>query len=186
LLSESPKLTISAKIKIGVGIGITVWLVDQFIKYLIVEWVELPRYGSIQLLPFLNLTFARNYGLAMSRFNIAGDLARWTLVGVMIFITLGVCWLLTRALRWLDAIAFGLVLGGAIGNITDRIRLGYVVDFIHFHLGSLSFYLFNVADSAISIGVLMIVLGQFWELRRPMLVESSKSQRRARRRDDLG
>ena len=185
-MSESPKLTISAKIKIGVGIGITVWLVDQFIKYLIVEWVELPRYGSIQLLPFLNLTFAGNYGLAMSRFNIAGDLARWTLVGVMIFITLGVCWLLTRALRWLDAIAFGLVLGGAIGNITDRIRLGYVVDFIHFHLGSLSFYLFNVADSAISIGVLMIVLGQFWELRRPMLVESSKSQRRARRRDDLG
>jgi len=185
LSAETARAAISVTIKTGVAISIAVWILDQFTKYLLVVWVELPRYGSIQLLPFLNLTFARNYGLAMSRFNIAGDLARWTLVGVMIFITLGVCWLLTRALRWLDAIAFGLVLGGAIGNITDRIRLGYVVDFIHFHLGSLSFYLFNVADSAISIGVLMIVLGQFWELRRPMLVESSKSQRRARR-DDLG
>jgi signal peptidase II len=58
------------------------------------------------------------------------------------------------------------VLGGAIGNMTDRIRLGYVIDFIHFHVGTWSFYIFNAADSAVSIGVFMIVLDQFRGLRR--------------------
>jgi signal peptidase II len=139
---------------------------DQLTKYLIVNWVELPRYGSIQLLPFLNLTFARNSGMAMSLFDMVGGHRRWVLVGVTGAIAIVICWLLARAKRQLDVIAWGLVLGGALGNIADRIRLGYVVDFIHFHVETWSFYLFNVADSAISIGVLIILLDQFLALRR--------------------
>jgi signal peptidase II len=166
LSAETARPAISATIKIGVAIAISVWILDQFTKYLIIQWVELPRHGSIQLLPFLNLTFARNTGVAMSLFDIGSDFARWALVGVMAAIGIGVCWMLTRAERWLYVIALGLVVGGAIGNITDRIHLGYVVDFIHFHVETWSFYIFNAADSAISIGVFMIVLDQFCGFRR--------------------
>lgn len=157
---------IPATIKSGVAIAVGVLLLDQLTKYLIVNWVELPRYGSIQLLPFLNLTFARNSGMAMSLFDMVGGHRRWVLVGVTGAIAIVICWLLARAKRQLDVIAWGLVLGGALGNIADRIRLGYVVDFIHFHVETWSFYLFNVADSAISIGVLIILLDQFLALRR--------------------
>jgi len=166
LSAETARAAISVAIKTGVAISIAVWILDQFTKYLLVIWVELPRYGSIQLLPFLNLTFARNTGVAMSLLDIAGDFARWALVGMTAAITIVVCWLLARTQRWQDVIALGLVLGGAIGNMTDRIRLGYVIDFIHFHVGTWSFYIFNAADSAVSIGVFMIVLDQFRGLRR--------------------
>jgi len=97
----------------------------------------------------------------MSLLDITGDGARW-IMGVTAAIMIGLCWLLTRQQRWLDVVALGLVLGGAIGNITDRIRVGYVVDFIHFHVGTWSFYIFNGADAAISIGVFMIILGQYF------------------------
>jgi len=160
-VEPSRPAAISATIKTGVAIAAAVWVIDQFTKYLIVEWVELPRYGSIELLPFLNLTFARNTGVAMSLLDITGDGARW-IMGVTAAITIGLCWLLARQQRWLDVVALGLVLGGAIGNITDRIRVGYVVDFIHFHVGTWSFYIFNGADAAISIGVFMIILGQYF------------------------
>jgi signal peptidase II len=153
---------IPSKIKKGIAIAVIVLLLDQLAKYLIVNWIELQRYGSIQLMPFLNLTFARNSGMAMSLFDLVGDLGRWLLVGVTSAIAIVICWLIARAHRHLDVIAWGLVLGGALGNIADRIRLGYVVDFIQFHIGTWSFYIFNTADSAISVGIMIILFDQFW------------------------
>ena len=83
-----------------------------------------------------------------------------------------VLYLLLRARRWSDGAALGLILGGAIGNLIDRLRYGYVVDFIHFHYGSLGFYVFNVADAAITIGAIWIAISY-------LLLDRSQGKSRA-------
>jgi signal peptidase II len=84
---------------------------------------------------------------------------RWVLVGATSLIAIGVAYWITREEKRWDQISLGLVLGGALGNILDRVRHGYVVDFADLHFGSFRpFFIFNVADAAISIGVVILLL----------------------------
>ena len=112
------------------------------------------------ILPGFNLTLLHNTGAAFSLLNHAAGWQRWLFSGLAIVISVVVIvWLsrLERAQRWAPC-ALALILGGAIGNLIDRVRLGYVVDFIEIYYRQWSWPAFNVADSAITVGALMLIL----------------------------
>ena len=142
---------------LGYTTAFIVFLLDQISKYWIVNIVRLPEIGSIDVLPFFRLTFVGNVGVSMGLFTAQSDIQRWALVAVTAAIAAAVAVWITREKQRFDVFALGLVLGGALGNIIDRIRFGYVVDFLHFFWGSRSFWVFNIADAAISCGVLLLL-----------------------------
>ena len=131
---------------------------DQLTKYAVEanfqQWEILP------LMPVLNLTLTYNEGAAFSFLADAGGWQRWffvVLACVVIAVLVGWLYRLQQGARWL-ALALALIIGGALGNLIDRIILGKVVDFIDFYIGNWHWPAFNVADSAISIGVVILLL----------------------------
>jgi signal peptidase II len=142
----------------GIGLALLVFVLDQIVKYWIIDGVGLRERGFIDIAPFFNLTWVENRGVSMGMLTADGDLGRWLLVALTAAISAAVAAWLWRERNRLDVTALGLVLGGAVGNIVDRIRFGYVVDFLHFFWGEWHFYVFNVADAAITIGVILLLL----------------------------
>ena len=143
--------------RLGFGIAALVFLLDQVTKYCIINVVHLMERGSIEVLPFFRLTYVGNIGVSMGLFNAYTAVGRWFLVAVTGAIAAAVAVWIAREKARADVIALGLILGGAVGNIVDRVRFGYVVDFLHFFWGEHSFWVFNVADAAISTGVLLLL-----------------------------
>ncbi len=143
--------------RLGYGLAALVFALDQIVKYIIVNVINLPARGFIQILPVFRLTYVENIGVSMGLFRASGDMQRWSLVAATGGIAALVAFWITREKLRGDVIALGLVLGGALGNIVDRIRFGYVVDFLHFFWGAHDFWVFNVADAAISLGVLLLL-----------------------------
>lgn len=143
---------------LGYGLAIAVFILDQLVKYWIVEVVELQSHGWVPVTPFLTLTWVANYGVSLGLFQAGTSTMRWLLVaGTGAIAALVAVWIAREKARS-DVVALGLVLGGALGNIVDRVRYGYVVDFIHIQYGWFDFkYVFNVADAAISIGVILLL-----------------------------
>ncbi|MFN3592491.1 MAG: signal peptidase II [Thermaurantiacus sp.] len=135
-----------------------VFILDQLTKWWIIHVVALQERGSIAVLPIFSLTWVENRGVSMGLLTADSDVARWALVVVTAAIAVGVAWWIRREQHWIEQAALGLILGGALGNIVDRIRFGYVVDFVHLHAGRWSFYVFNVADAAITVGVAVLLL----------------------------
>lgn len=133
-----------------------VFMADQWTKWYMIERLRLNVRLQVEVLPFLNWTWVENRGISMGLLDL-GDDGRWFLVALTGAIALGVAWWITRERHRFDLLALGLVLGGALGNIVDRIRFGYVVDFVHLHAGRFSFYVFNVADAAITLGVILLL-----------------------------
>jgi len=147
--------------RLGFAVAILVYGIDQLIKWTIVTPLDLPNQpgGAIELLPFFRLLWVENHGISMGFLTAGSASGRWMLVGLTGAIAVAVVYWLWRERNRLDAAALGLVLGGALGNITDRVRLGYVADFLDLHFGNWHpFLVFNVADAAITIGVLLLVL----------------------------
>jgi signal peptidase II len=144
---------------LGIASAFAVLLLDQLSKWLIVDRIALPDRMLIQITSIFDLRWVENYGVSMG-FLIAGSTPeRWMLVGVTAFIAVAVAIWMWREKARIDVIALGFVLGGALGNIADRTRLGYVADFLDLHFGTWHpFLVFNVADAAITIGVLLLVL----------------------------
>ena len=142
--------------------GLT-FLVDQMSKYLVTGPLGLRVEGDqITLLPIFNLTRTHNLGISLGLFRADSDAARWALVAVTGAIALAMLVWIVREPRHGDRLALGLVLGGAVGNILDRIRHGYVVDFADLHFGTVRpFLVFNIADAAISIGVVILLIRAF-------------------------
>ena len=142
----------------GLAAAALVLAADQVSKAWVVHGLHLPERGSVALLPVLNLTWVENRGITFGLLNGGGGLAPvlLTLVALAVVAALG-RWL-WRAQRQLVAVALGAVAGGAIGNVIDRLRFGYVVDFIHAHAWGWSWYVFNVADAAIVCGVGVLLL----------------------------
>ncbi|MCS6986635.1 MAG: signal peptidase II [Sphingomonadaceae bacterium] len=134
-------------------------LVDQATKFWMVEVVRLPQRLTVPMGPFLSLTWVENPGVSMGLLRWLGEEWRWGLTAITAGIAAAVAWWLKRASAGLDRLGLGLVLGGALGNIVDRIRLGYVIDFVHLHWGAWSFPVFNVADVGISTGAALLLLG---------------------------
>ena len=141
----------------GYILALTVLILDQISKYWVLEVIRLPELGGIDVLPFFRLTFVGNIGVSMGMLQADSDLGRWLLTAVTAGIALAVAMWLRREKNPMDVAALGLVLGGAIGNILDRIRFGYVVDFLHFFWEQHSFWVFNVADAAITVGVILLL-----------------------------
>ena len=144
---------------VGFATAGIVFLADQLAKWTVIGPLDLKTKGAITLLPIFDLKWVENYGVSMG-FLIAGsETERWALVALTAAISLGVTyWMWGEKIRS-DVMALGLVLGGAIGNILDRVRFGHVVDFLDLHFGDWPpFLVFNVADAAITIGVLLLVL----------------------------
>lgn len=143
--------------QMGYGLAALVFVLDQLSKWWILKVVRLQEIGFVDVLPVFRLTFVGNVGVSMGLFGAGSDLQRWLLVAVTGAIALAVAvWIGREKSRW-DVAAFGLVLGGAVGNILDRARFGYVVDFLHVFWRDWSFWVFNIADAAITIGVLMLL-----------------------------
>jgi signal peptidase II len=145
--------------RMGFAVALFVYAVDQFIKAIIIHGVALPVRRVIEILPIFRFYWVENEGISMGFLTADSPVERWLLVLLTGAIAVAVVFWLWRERNKLDAAALGLVLGGALGNITDRVRLGYVADFLDLHFGDMHpFLVFNVADAAITIGVLLLVL----------------------------
>ena len=142
----------------GIVIAFLIFALDQFTKFLVIYPLGLQSKGQIELLPFFNLTWAENYGVSMGFLTASTDFQRWALVAMTGLIGIAVLvWMWREKAKW-DIFALSLVLGGAMGNILDRARLGYVADFADLHFGDFRpFLIFNVADACISIGVVILL-----------------------------
>jgi signal peptidase II len=144
--------------RLGWLIALAVFILDQALKYIVTGPLRLQEVGQIVLLPIFNLTWVQNFGVSMGFLTADSDTMRWLLVALTAAIGTGVAVWLWRERNRTDAIALGLVLGGAAGNILDRVRFGYVVDFLDLHFGAFRpFLVFNVADAAITIGVIILL-----------------------------
>jgi signal peptidase II len=114
------------------------------------------------LLPIFNFTYTENQGISLGLLNATNPVGRWMLVAVTSAIAIGVAIWIGREKNRIDQVALGMVLGGALGNILDRVRFGYVVDFADLHFGDFRpFLVFNVGDAAISIAVVILLLRAF-------------------------
>lgn len=126
------------------------------------QWASnaLELYRPQEVFSWFNVTLAHNYGAAFSFLADAGGWQRWFFVVLATVVSLVLLVWLIRLPRkeWMTGLGLGLILGGAVGNVADRIRLGYVVDFIDVHFGGWHYPAFNVADSAITCGVILLLL----------------------------
>jgi signal peptidase II len=140
---------------------------DQASKYYITQ--HFGEFENMTLLPVLDVTRMHNVGAAFSFLASASGWQRWLFIGLAGVVSVGIIvWLLRLKERAHGLLACGLalVLGGALGNVIDRIRLGFVVDFIHFHWDRAYFPAFNVADSAITVGAACLLLDALFEGKR--------------------
>ena len=141
------------------AVAALVVIADQVTKWAIVEWVAL--YERVPLNSFINLTHQRNTGAAFSLLADAGGWQRWFFVGLasVVSVVLAVwLWRIRNQGHAVLSAGLALVLGGAIGNLIDRIMLGYVTDFIQVWFGSWAFPSFNVADAGISVGAALLII----------------------------
>ena len=143
----------------GYVLALLVFLADQATKWVVIYPLQLQFRREISILSFFDLRWVENRGVSMGLFEATSDTMRWLLVGMTTAIATFVAVWLWREKRRDDAWGLALVLGGALGNIVDRIRFGYVVDFMDLHFGEWRpFLVFNVADAAITIGVLLLLV----------------------------
>ncbi len=146
----------------GIMLASLVFIADQIVKYAMLGPLQLQSRGVIHIISFFDLRYAENRGVSMSFLTADNDGERWALVALTAVITAGVAvWMWREKLRG-DVLALSLVLGGALGNIVDRVRYGYVVDYADLHIGAFRpFYIFNLADACISMGVLILLARAF-------------------------
>lgn len=145
---------------LGLIVAAVTLILDQLIKYVITYPLALQSRAEagIDILPIFRLRWLENRGVSMGFLHADTDLMRWLLVGMTGGIALFVAIWMWREKARDDVLALGLILGGAIGNIIDRSRLGYVVDYADLHFGEWRpFLIFNLADAAITIGVLILL-----------------------------
>ena len=142
----------------GYVLALGVFALDQLVKFIMLGPLALREIGQIALLPIFNFTYVENHGVSLGMLTADSQTERWALVAVTAAIATGVAvWMSREKNRW-DIVALGLVLGGALGNIVDRARFGYVVDFLDLHFGEFRpFMVFNVADAAITCGVVLLL-----------------------------
>lgn len=143
------------------GLSLLALVLDQGSKLLVDSTMQL--YQSIPLLPFFKLTYVRNMGAAFSFLSEAGGWQRWFFAGLALVISIVITVWLSRLQKHetLLAIALSLILGGAVGNLIDRLAYGYVIDFLDVYYGTWHWPAFNIADSAITLGVALMLAESF-------------------------
>lgn len=154
---------------IGFALAALIFVADQAMKAFVVEGLGLDHPGAVrEILPFFDLRFVANIGVSLGLLPAETAATRWALVALTALIAAGVCWWMLREKNRQDMFALSLVLGGALGNIVDRVRFGYVVDYADLHFGEWRpFLVFNVADAAITIGVLILLIRALFVREKP-------------------
>jgi signal peptidase II len=143
-------------IRSGLLVAVLVLLLDLVSKLAILEWIDPPAQG-IPLTSFLAIVLVWNRGMSFGMLNTDSAIVPWILGGLALAVSIALVWWLKRADRRLVIAGLGLVLGGALGNLIDRLQYGAVVDFILLHYGRWAWPAFNVADSAIFLGVVCLL-----------------------------
>jgi signal peptidase II len=143
--------------------ALLIFALDQLSKWFVTGPLGLALEGQqIKLLPIFDFTRVHNHGISLGFAQAQNDTHRWLLVAMTAAIAVGVAWWIRKEEARGDQLALAMILGGALGNIVDRVQFGYVVDFLDLHFGSFRpFYVFNVGDAAISIGVVILLLRAF-------------------------
>ena len=132
-------------------------IADQLSKYFIVKKLSIGE--SFNIFSFLDLYLILNTGIAFSFFDDGGVYGRWVLVTLVLLVCVYLTYILfTEKLRKYESVALLMILSGGIGNLIDRTLWGHVIDFIHFYYLNYSFYIFNFADTFITIGVMIYIL----------------------------
>ena len=147
------------------GLALLILILDQFTKVMVTGYFQLG--DSRTVTGFFNLVRVHNAGAAFSFLAGASGWQRWLFTGIGIAAVLLILWMLrSHSGQRLFAFALSMILGGAIGNLVDRIAYGHVVDFLQFHYGGWYFPSFNVADSAITIGACALIIDELLRVRR--------------------
>ena len=159
------KRTLPPSLVPWLGFALVLTLADQFFKILIVGSYQL---GDARVVTtFFNIVRAHNTGAAFSFLETASGWQRWLFTAIGLIAAAVIVWMLrAHAGQRLFSFALSCILGGAIGNVIDRLHLGYVVDFLDFHYVDLHFPAFNLADSAISLGAACLILDELLRVRR--------------------
>lgn len=147
---------------IAYALAIVIVIVDQISKHWILNGLQLVEQGpGVRILPFFELKLLYNRGISFGLFQSpeGKELIRWLLAGFSAAVAVGLAVWVYKVVKPLTAVAIGLIIGGAIGNLIDRVRIGAVVDFLDFH--PIFPWVFNVADAGITIGVMVLVLETF-------------------------
>jgi signal peptidase II len=153
-------------------IAFLIFVFDQAVKWVVTYPLQLQMRGRIELLSFFDLHWVENKGVSLGLLSAGSATARWLLVGLTAAIATFVAVWLWKERRRDDSMALAMILGGALGNIVDRVRFGYVVDFADLHFGEFRpFLVFNVADAAITIGVLLLLV-------RALLMRDGKGKKK--------
>ena len=142
---------------LGLSLALLIIILDQLSKYYILEYV-VNEYGVIPCTSFFNIVRAWNTGVSFSMFNDMGNMGIWVLSLSSIIIVCFLIYWLYKENNKLIQISLGFIIGGALGNVIDRIRLGAVFDFLDFYVGDKHWPAFNVADSFICIGAFLIIM----------------------------
>ena len=143
--------------RFGLLVALVTLVADQTSKLGLLFAYDLPLNEPVVLAPFLELIVVWNRGISYGLFQQHTDLGRWILLGISLAAAVGLSlWMARTPSRFLAA-ALGLIVGGAIGNAIDRLAYGAVFDFVHFHIGGFSWYVFNIADAAIVAGVIGLI-----------------------------
>ena len=148
---------------IGLILAALIFIADQAVKWWVTGPLALREVGDqVFVNPVFNFTRTHNYGVSLGIFTAQSEAMRWALVAMTAAIaTVVLVWLL-RERKLGEIIPLGMVLGGALGNIRDRVSFGYVVDYADLHFGTFQpFLVFNLADAAITIGVVIILARSF-------------------------
>ena len=148
-------------VQIGLGLSVLVMMLDQLSKWIIVAHVMNPPI-QIELTPFFNLILTYNQGVSFGMFSNGTEEGKWILVSVALVILGFLTRWLFQSPRLFNVITLGLIIGGAMGNVIDRVMVGAVVDFLDFHAFGYHWPTFNVADTAISIGAIGLILESFF------------------------
>jgi signal peptidase II len=147
------------------GLALLILITDQFTKVLILGYYRLG--DATYVTSFFNVVRVHNTGAAFSFLSSASGWQRWFFTGIGIVAALFILWMLkSHAGQKLFSFAMACILGGAVGNVVDRTLHGYVVDFLDFHYANWHFPAFNVADSAITVGAVCLVLDELLRVRK--------------------
>jgi signal peptidase II len=155
------RMSIGATRRLGATLALATLALDQASKWWIITDVMNPP-TMITVTPFFNLVLGLNTGVSFGMFGGGADFGRWMLSGLALTIAAALAvWLWRVHKPWLSA-ALGMIIGGAIGNVIDRIRVGAVVDFLDFHAAGYHWPAFNVADMGITVGATILIIDSFF------------------------
>jgi len=147
-------------VRIGVIVALVVLVLDQISKVLVLGWSQEWTAPLYKVAPFLDFVAIWNTGISYGLFQ-QGETGRWVLVGINVLAALLFTVWLGRTTKRLEALALGLLIGGAIGNAVDRVVYGAVFDFVSLHAFGYRWYVFNLADVAVVVGVALLLYDVF-------------------------